>query len=336
MSRGVYNFELHFQPTTPHQHRSKPPIMKTFLIVLLALVVVIVIGLMLLIRLGVSTTVHTLAECVDGNDRLKLEYRYTSDWGNSLISVVLLYNDKLVDFRGLLRGRENEGSKVFPVRAADLQQIQPRIVNEANAPVLEILERLHRRTGGLPTQTEAYPDIATIHPEIAHWTPWTVWVNPRDFSAEAYQRIHALLRKCGSELIAQQQKTQLPTNDGLPKLGWSSKEPLAIWRTVYFDYMQLKAEIFRRTTPEKEETIEISPGGFAGFRHKSAKYTAGYGCGLGALNDTGDTLLVSQAWKYSEETFPINELSAFRDATGRALTEVYRIVEAPDDPTEQQ
>lgn len=115
--------------------------MKTFFIVLLALAV-IVIGLMLLIRLGVNTTAHTLAECADGDARLKLEYRYTSDWGNSLLSVVLLYNDKLVDFRGLLRGRENEGSKVFPVRAANLQQIQPQIVDEANAPVLDKLERL--------------------------------------------------------------------------------------------------------------------------------------------------------------------------------------------------
>jgi hypothetical protein len=302
--------------------------MKAFFIIL-GIVILIIIGFLLLVRLGIHTDMYTIAEYSEGSDRLTLEYRHTTDWGNSRTAIVLLFNGKIVDYKGTL-GRENEVSKVFPVRSTDVRQLQPEIVDEQNALPLGALECLQRSMMYVP-ESEQYRAIQAQHPNVATWIPWTLWVSPKEFSQEVYMRINELLRHGGRDLIAQQRSAKPIISDQLPHLyRWQAGKPVAIWRTVYFDYTQLNNEVYERTTPAKEERIEIAPSGYACFRHKSTKYTAGYGCAFGLLNDTADTLTVGRAWKYTDEAFPLSELSNFRDAQGRALSDVYRVVEEPD------
>lgn len=297
---------------------------------LLGMALLVVLGLVWFIQLGVSTVKYPIAEYAEGNDRLTLEYRHTTDWGNSLTATILYFNGKMVDFRGTLREYPNEGNKVFPVRSADKQQLSPSVVDEKNAPVLSAIARMQRGATYF-FKSDEFLAIEAQHPDLSKRRPWTIWVNPNDFSRAEYQRIMDMLRNGGAQLIAQQQNAETHLGeDDIKRYGWDGEHPLAIWRTVYFDYNQLKSEIFERKTAQKEEIIEISPGGAANFRHKIDKYVAGYGCSLGLLNDTGDTLVVNRAWQFSDETFPISELSAFRDVSGRSLTEVYSIVEEPE------
>ncbi len=296
--------------------------------IVLSVAALVVGGFLLLIRLSISTSKYPIAEYAEGGDRLTLEYHYTTDWGNSRTAVVLFFNSQLVDFRGMLQGHENEGGKVFPVRRADVQQLRSEIVDEENASVLGTIESL-RRGAIYFSETAEFKAIQAQHPEVAKYIPWTLWVNPNDFSKAQYARINEMLRKGGRDLLAQQRNAK---TSGLGIYEWHSEEPYAIWRTIYFDYAQLQNEVFERKTADKEERIEISPGGQVGFRLQSKKYVAGYGCTLGFLDNTGDTLVVSRAWKYADEAFPVGELSSFRDAQGRTLTDVYHIVEEPEAP----
>ncbi|MDW8229931.1 MAG: hypothetical protein RMJ33_08850 [Saprospiraceae bacterium] len=300
------------------------------LLIIVGAIALLVVSLLLFVRLGIRTTKFLLAEYAENGDRIALEYHYTSDWGNSYAAAVLLFNGKQVDVRGRLYGSEDESSKAFPVRPADVQKLHPEILLEIDAPIFAALERLRRR--GAPWEySKEYRPLQAQHPQKASWTPWTVWVRPGNFSPEEYARLNALLRKGCDTLIAQQcnAKTNL-SGRSLGLYDWDGRRPLAIWRTVYFDYAQLKTEVYERQTPEKKERIEVTPAGDVLFHHESALYVAGYGCGLGMLNDTGDTLLVGQAWKYTDHPFPVSELSAFRDAQGRALTEVYAVIEEPE------
>ncbi len=295
--------------------------MKT-LIIVGAVLALVALGLMLLARLGTSTTEQLIAEISDGTDRLTLKAVYTSDWGNSYSSRVLFFNDKLVDFRGLLFKHPNEGSKIFPLDASTLRT---DILDSANAETLGKMESFHKQAtffeGSIPYDLlkQRYPDLE----EDDH--PWTIWVNPKDFSEKQYQRIVELLRRHAAAFCAQQ--TQFERNKANHLNNWLQHPSLIIWRTVYHDYASLKNVVFERKNAKTEETLTVTPYGAVEYRQKSERYEFGYGCSLGQLNEHADTLFIDKMWETNDDVgFPVGEFTQFKDAQRRALTEIYKVV----------
>ncbi len=292
--------------------------MKTLIIVGVVLAL-IVLGLMLLSRLGTNTTEQIIAEISDGPDRLTLKAVYTSDWGNSYSVRVLLFNDKLVDFRGRLRQRPNEGAKMFPLDACALRI---DILDSANAETLRKMESFHKQAtffeGSIP-----YDMLKKHYPDLENGSIWTIWVNPKDFSEKEYQRIVAMLRQDAKSLFTQH--VRFERNDTNHPNNWLKYPGLLIWRTVYHDYNSLKNEIFERKNGKTEETVTVTPYGAVEYRQKSDRYEFGYGYGLGHLNEHADTLFINKMWETSDVSFPISEFDQFKDAQGRALTAVYKV-----------
>ncbi len=296
--------------------------MKTLIIIGVVLALV-VLGLMLLVRLGTSTTEQVIAEISDGPDRLTLKVVHTSDWGNSYSARVLLFNDKLVDFRGRLRQRPNEGAKMFPL---DARALRIDILDSANAETLRKMESFHKQAtffeGSIPYDMlkQHYPDLK----EDGH--PWTIWVNPKDFSESQYQRIVGLLRRHAASLLFMQQQ-EFENNKDSHLYNWLQYSGLIIWRTVFHDYASLKNVVFERKSAKTEETVTVTPYGAVEYRQKSERYKYGYGCSLGQLNEHADTLLIDKMWETNDDVgFPVGEFTQFKNAQRRALTEIYKVV----------
>ncbi len=283
-------------------------------------VVLLILGLIWLSRLGTNTTEQIIAEISDGPDRLTLKSVYTSDWGNSYSARTLLFNGKLVDFRGSLLRRPNESSKIFPLDAGALRI---DVLDLVNAETLRKMELLHKQASFFEG-TIPYDLLKRHYPDLEDGSPWTVWVNPKDFTETQYQRIVDLLRRHAPALYARQQQYERNTVNHPNK--WRQHPGLIIWRTVYHDYASLKSTVFERKNGKTEETVTVTPHGAVEYRQKSERYEFGYGCGLGHLNENGDTLFVSKTWETGDVSFPLGEFDQFKDAQGRALTAVYKVV----------
>jgi hypothetical protein len=263
-----------------------------FLIV--ALAALGLVGLVLLFRIGVNTFETTLAEYKEGKDHVVLRYAYTTNWGNSLVSRQLIWNNKLVDFQGLVMGREHEGNKQFPVHAADIATLKVDLLS--------------------------VPDSSAI--------PWTIWVNPKDFSAQAYERLKELLLKSQESLLEQQQNYQVPKTTAPADTFFYQHvgRPLKIWRMVYFNYAKLKPREFLREKGKIKETITVGVGGEVSILKRTDQYGL-FGASMGQLNATGDTLTLLEHWNSSDLFFPPAELSEFRDVEGLSFASYYKVIQ---------
>jgi hypothetical protein len=268
--------------------------MKILLIIGL-IVLLVFIGLVILMLSGFGTTTYAtdIAHYTEGNDRLTLRYAYTTDWGNSLISHQLHWNDKLVDLRGSMPSRRTEGYKSYPVHADDIAQLRTDLVAQA--------------------------DTANYN--------WTVWVNPKDFKPEAYERFLGLLRRAHPSLLAQQRnyKPQPTGNEFQDFTLRFIGEPSNIWRVVYFDYTLLQPRLFRREQGTQTDEITINIGGGTSITRRTNKKDPGHGAALGQIK--GDTMFLVPYWPGSELYFPPDEFPAFKNKQGRSLTDCYKIVQ---------
>jgi hypothetical protein len=293
--------------------------MMKILFIIGILAVLGVLGLVWLYRAGSSTRKEVIGEITNGKDRLTLHAVYTSHWGNSYSARTLSFNEHLVDFRGSLLHRENEGNKHFPL---DARNLRVEVLDSAHAPALKQAERMQEQVTYLAGHVP-YDLLKKNYPDLEEGTPWTVWVKPDDFSAAEYQRMATMLRQQGPSLREQQQQFERDTARN--PYQWLRYPGLIIWRMVYHDYGLLKNQVFERKNDHVEEKVVIAPHGDAEFRHTSERYKFGYGCGLGRLSETADTLLISPLWQGNDVTFPITEFAQFKNAEGKALTEVYRL-----------
>ncbi len=285
-----------------------------------AVLILLILGLAWLMSLGTSTHRQVIAEIADGPDRLTLNAVHTTDWGNAYTARTLLFNDKLVDFRGSLFQQGNEANKYFPL---DTQALRVDVLDSTRAEILHQAERLFQNSTFLEGRAP-YDLLKQHYPNLENGSPWTIWVKPKDFSEAEYQRLIALLRQHATALREQQQRFE---NDTIRTSNqWLKFPPFIIWRTVYHDYSSLKSEIFERKNGKTEEKVTITPHGAVEYHQKSERYEFGYGCGLGQLNENADTLFVSKMWETGNVSFPINEFTQFKDAKGRTLTEVYKVV----------
>jgi hypothetical protein len=283
-------------------------------------VVLLALGLFWLSRLGTNTTEQVIAEISDGPDRLTLKAVYSSSWGNSYAARVLFFNDELVDFRGSLLQRPNEGTKFFPI---DAIKLRVDILDSSNAEMLKKWESSYKLSTYLEGSVP-YDLLKKHYPDLENGSTWTIWVNPKDFSEKEYQRIVAMLRPHAKSLFTQHM--QFERNDTNHPNNWLKYPGLLIWRTVYHDYASLKSVVFERKNGKTEETVTITPYGAVEYRQKSERYKFGYGCGLGRLNENADTLFIDKMWETNDVNFPVGEFAQFKDAQGRALTAVYEVV----------
>ncbi len=227
-------------------------------VLIVAGVLLLVLGLFWLSCLGTNTTEQVVAEISDGPDRLTLKAVYSSNWGNSYAARVLFFNDELVDFRGSL--------------------LRVDILDSTNAEMLKKWESAYKPTTYLECGVP-YDLLKKHYPDLEHGSPWTIWVNPKDFSEKQYQRIVAMLRQHAKSLFNQQ--VQFDRNDANHPNNWLKYPDLLIWRTVYHDYASLKSLVFERKNGKTEETVTIAPYGTVEYRQKSERHEFGYGCVLG-------------------------------------------------------
>jgi hypothetical protein len=290
------------------------------LLIIGAIILLLILGLVWLYRAGTTTTEEVIAEVADGPDRLTLKAVHTTSWGNSYSARVLLFNGELVDFRGALLGRQDEGNKVFPL---DARALRVDILDPAHAETLRQVEILRKKVAYLEGNAP-YDLLKQHYPDLENGSPWTLWANPKDFSETQYTRLVALLRQHAAALRQQQLAFE---NDAVKNPHqWLKYPGLIIWRTVYHDYTSLENAVFERKNGKTAKKVTIAPHGDAAYYQKSERYEFGYGCGLGQLNETADTLFISKNWETSDVTFPISEFAQFKDAKGRSVSECYKIV----------
>jgi hypothetical protein len=280
--------------------------MKVFLGIIGAIVALIALFVVWLYYIAITKRKYPVAEFEDGNDRLTLTYNYMSNWGNECTGFSLSFNGKLVDIFDCYYEKGYNAGNSFPVRRSDREKLTVTIIDPAYA------------------KAENFADGKMV---------WTVWVNPNQFSSDEYRRINEMLLKCGKQFTqAQERLSAQLVNDIMTRWDMLHKYSLTIWRTVYFDYKQLTDEVFERRKGNRYERIQVNPWGAVFFHLESPDHMAGYGCGLGRLNDGGDTLTVNSDWRYFDEGFPVSEFIEFRDIQGRVLTEVYHIEEEEEKP----
>jgi hypothetical protein len=300
------------------------------ILLLIGIIVLLgILGLVWLYRAGTTTTEKIIGEVTDGKDRLMLKSIHTTSWGNSYNARTLLLNGKLVDFRGSLMHHEGEGRKIFPL---DARSLRVDILDASNADDLRQVELLRKQVAYLVGHTP-YELLVQRNPSLAEGDPWTLWVSPKDFSEAEYQRIIALLRTHGQQLREAQSRFEQDTT--LNPHRWLRYPPLLIWRMVYHDYGSLKNVVFERKTNDSEEKITVAPHGTADFHHKSERYQSGFGCTLGQLSESADTLFLSNTWPHADVPVPMEAFAEFKDAQGRRLSEVYRIAPPPPADTAQ-
>jgi hypothetical protein len=188
---------------------------------------------------------------------------------------------------------------------------------------MRLKEKLHRRMNPL-AGTVPYDLLNHDFPNLEQGTPWTVWVNPKEFSLADYQRIVVLLGQHAHEMCLQQLAFEADSTKN--PHAWLRFPGLLIWRTVYHDYSLLKNTMFERTKGKTEEQVTITPFGAVEYRQKSERYQYGFGCGLGELSENADTLFVNPYWPTFDVTFPISEFAQFKNEQGQALTDVYKVI----------
>jgi hypothetical protein len=294
--------------------------MKT-MVLISAVVFFLALGLKCFYRAGNAASRQVIAEISDGADRLTLTAFYHSSTGNSYAARLLYFNEKLVDFLGSFPERPLEGGKIFPLNPTGLRI---DVLQEEKAEAMLQRERLHRNISAM-TGTVPYDLLNQDSPDLEDGTPWTVWVNPKAFTVTEYERIINLLRQYADELYRQQ--LIFETNGSNNPNTWLRFPGLIIWRAVYHDYQSLEIIVFRRNNGATREEVIITPYGMAEYRQKSQRYPFGFGCSLGALNETADTLFIGELWAAADVTFPASELKQFKDEQGRALTQVYNVVD---------
>ncbi|MFN4079388.1 MAG: hypothetical protein ACK4NS_00685 [Saprospiraceae bacterium] len=278
------------------------------------------LGLVWLVWIGESVNEQIIGEFKDGADKIELKAISASSWGNTYSARALYFNGRLADFRGSMLNSNLDGHKVFPLDARGLR--------------VDILDTTHAET---LRQTEAMTKNAAIvegrmdsnllqqqHPDIKNGSPWTIWVNPHDFAEAEYLRMIELIKKGGSQLRKDQRAFEQDTSRN-PN-AWNRYPDLIIWRAVYHDYDKLESPSFVRKDEKTEEVITINHDGGVYFQHKSEAYIAGFGFGLGQLNETADTLYLMEGWDQNGIALSMSVFARFKDKNGRALSEVYRIV----------
>ncbi len=283
--------------------------MKSFLIIVGTIIALIALFGGWLYYMAVTKREYLVAEFKDNNDRLELTYHYMSKWGNECTGFSLSFNRKLVDIFDCYYEKGYNPGNVFPVRHSDREKLTVTIIDPTYA------------------NAENFANGKIV---------WTVWVSPDKFSPDEYRRINEMLLKFGKQLTQAQERLSAELiKDITTRWDMLHKYSLTIWRTVYFDYKQLTNEVFERYKENRHEKIQVNPWGAVFFELKSPEYVGGYGCGLGRLNDGGDTLIVSSDWRYCGKGISVSEFVEFRDAQGRALTDVYRIDQEKETPKQQ-
>lgn len=191
-------------------------------------------------------------------------------------------------------GREHEGNKQFPVYSADIAKLKVDVLS--------------------------VPDSSAI--------PWTIWVNPKDFSADAYERLKELLLKSQENLLEQQQNYQVPKTTAPADSFFYQHvgRPLKIWRMVYFNYAKLKPRDFLRGKGKVKETVKVGVSGEVSLLKRTDQYGL-FGASMGQINATGDTLTLLEHWKSDDLFFPPAELSEFRDVEGLSFTSYYKVIQ---------
>jgi hypothetical protein len=180
--------------------------MKTLIAIFLS-IVALLIGFYWLKNKGITIYEDTNATYSEGNDSLRVVYNRSSDWGVSRSAMVLYLNDKMVDFQGSLITQNSD--KVFPTNEEEIKKLR--------------------------IDTIAEPDTNTTV------TPWTVWVNPNDFTPTDYEKMVKMLKNGSKTLLEQHIKQHLTREQTLhpnPFLR-HQENPVHIWRIVYFDYSKL-------------------------------------------------------------------------------------------------
>jgi hypothetical protein len=289
------------------------------LIVIGVVILLIVLGIAWLYRNGTTTTDQVIATVSSGADRLVMRAIHTSHWGNSYAGRAIFFNEKLVDFRGSLLQKANESGKIFPLKSEGLRV---DTLNETETHALTRAEVSHQQATFLEG-TAPLSLLQRQNPDLNSSTPWTVWVDPKEFTEAEYERMIEIFRLHAAIISEQQQRFEMDKERN-PN-AWQQFPTLNIWRIVYHDYHSLENEVFERKNGKTEEKVVIAPHGAAEFRHKSERYQYGYGCGLGHLNEHSDTLFISKVWEINDVAFPFSEFAQFKNKQGQALTEVYKV-----------
>jgi hypothetical protein len=296
--------------------------MKALLIIGI-IIVLLLAGAVCLYYLGTSVKESITAKVTDGTNQLTLKLIHRIEWGNSYAAKALYFNDKLVDFYGIMAEAPGEGNKFFPI-ASRAMGLRVTTFDTLHA------EKLHQQEWRNMKQviythysTETTHDLNDIFPNDQDIAPWTVWVHPKDFTESEYQNINTLLSSHHLSLM-QQQKT-FDKNFRLQLHPDQKIRTLLIWRTVYHDYQSLPSETFVHKSGASEEKIIIKHYGSVEYYQKSQLFPYGCNCTLGQLQEYDNEILIDTSLSCCDVSFTVMDFSLFKDITGRKLTEVYRL-----------